>query len=426
MQPLLNFAVVVFLITVILSLLAGLVLVTYSGKGLVNNRWLGAFYLSAGYGFLVAFLLLSRLVYVFPWFHTYRTAYFLGFLLMPFSYFYYRSLLLQKRFRPADFLHFLPALVFLIDMLPFYLQPAAYKIQQIQQDLKEMNFVWSQFSQGWLGIGDNYVPIRILLTTLYWIVEVRMLIKARRNPGGGQLLQENRTVLVWLTIFAALQASFFLPYYLNLLLGKGIYFFFMAHTLLAMGISITIIILLFQPQILYGLKGIITRDATYAENPAATPTPAAGVTTGQKETEPLSTTEPEAQPVYLSRLRLDELAATVENYVTTEKIYLRKGITAGQLAQEINVQPYILSAMINQVYKTNFNDYLNGYRIRHALELIEKGEAKFLTFEALSEKCGFNNRNSFTSAFKKHTGLTPSEFNRRQPPPQQSHETAAQ
>ena len=76
----------------------------------------------------------------------------------------------------------------------------------------------------------------------------------------------------------------------------------------------------------------------------------------------------------------------------------------------MNIQPYLLSAVINQVFKTNYNDFINGYRIEHAKTLIQNGEAKMLTLEALSEQCGFNNRNSFTIAFKKHAGQTPSDF----------------
>jgi len=80
------------------------------------------------------------------------------------------------------------------------------------------------------------------------------------------------------------------------------------------------------------------------------------------------------------------------------------------MAAEMNLQPYILSGVINRVFKTNFNDFLNGYRVEYAKTLIEKGEGKLLTLEALSERCGFNNRNSFTTAFKKQTGSTPSAY----------------
>src|SRR5262245_31202854 len=120
MQPLLNTSSFIFLITVILCFVAGSVLFVYSKNRAVNNRWLAGYYLVIGYGLLVAFLLYSRLITVYPWYYTYRTGYIPAFLLMPFSFFYTRSLIQQKGFRPADLLHFIPVTIFIIDFIPFY------------------------------------------------------------------------------------------------------------------------------------------------------------------------------------------------------------------------------------------------------------------------------------------------------------------
>jgi AraC-like DNA-binding protein len=119
---------------------------------------------------------------------------------------------------------------------------------------------------------------------------------------------------------------------------------------------------------------------------------------------------PLPEDIYLSDHKLIHLGKHVKEYILQEQAYLKKGCTCAAVAGEMNMQPYILSAVINQVFKTNFNDFLNGYRVEYAKELIQNGEAKLHTLEALSEQCGFNNRNSFTLAFKKHTGQTPSCF----------------
>jgi len=120
--------------------------------------------------------------------------------------------------------------------------------------------------------------------------------------------------------------------------------------------------------------------------------------------------------IYLSGQKLTSLGKQVTEHMLLERSYLKNGCTSADLAAEMNMQPYILSAVINQVFKTNFNDFLNGYRVDHAKTLIQNGEARLLTLEALSEQCGFNNRNSFTMAFKKHTGQTPSDFIKRVTP----------
>jgi len=41
------------------------------------------------------------------------------------------------------------------------------------------------------------------------------------------------------------------------------------------------------------------------------------------------------------------------------------------------------------------------------------GEWKYKTLEAIASEAGFNNRNTFTAAFKKETGQSPSEFLKR-------------
>lgn len=75
-------------------------------------------------------------------------------------------------------------------------------------------------------------------------------------------------------------------------------------------------------------------------------------------------------------------------------------------------QPHLLSAVINQVYKQHFNDLINSQRINYACESIKAGSDRILTLQAIAEECGFSNRNSFTTAFKKHAGQTPSEYAR--------------
>jgi AraC-like DNA-binding protein len=53
---------------------------------------------------------------------------------------------------------------------------------------------------------------------------------------------------------------------------------------------------------------------------------------------------------------------------------------------------------------------LNEYRIKHSRELMVKDHHRQLTLEAIAFESGFGNRNSFTTAFKKFTGNTPSAF----------------
>jgi AraC-like DNA-binding protein len=57
-----------------------------------------------------------------------------------------------------------------------------------------------------------------------------------------------------------------------------------------------------------------------------------------------------------------------------------------------------------------FNDYINQKRIGYCVQKFEQGEWLNFTVEAVATECGFNNRNSFTNAFKKFLGASPSAY----------------
>ncbi|MGM9859128.1 MAG: helix-turn-helix domain-containing protein [Muribaculaceae bacterium] len=84
-----------------------------------------------------------------------------------------------------------------------------------------------------------------------------------------------------------------------------------------------------------------------------------------------------------------------------------------RLAEIMKMQPAQISKVINSVSGDNFSTLINHIRIKHACHLITDHDATAnLTLEAIAEMVGFKSRTSFIQAFKKYTGLTPSEFKR--------------
>ena len=77
----------------------------------------------------------------------------------------------------------------------------------------------------------------------------------------------------------------------------------------------------------------------------------------------------------------------------------------------MKIPAYQLSAFLNREIGLNFNDYLNQQRVRYCRRiLIQKGMVHQLNLKGLALQCGFNNRNTLTTAFKKFTGFTPSRY----------------
>ena len=69
--------------------------------------------------------------------------------------------------------------------------------------------------------------------------------------------------------------------------------------------------------------------------------------------------------------------------------------------------------MINETVGQNFFDFVNRYRIEEAKKLLANPADKKITVLEVLYEVGFNSKSSFNTLFKKHTGLTPSEFKKK-------------
>jgi AraC-like DNA-binding protein len=96
-----------------------------------------------------------------------------------------------------------------------------------------------------------------------------------------------------------------------------------------------------------------------------------------------------------------------------EKPFLKTGYCIRDLGDEIGIPSYQLSAYINQLLGMNFSEYFNWFRIRHCQELMQSRLVDRLNLRGLAYKCGFSNRNTLTTAFKKFTGVTPSDYGKK-------------
>ncbi|URJ61350.3 response regulator [Paenibacillus polymyxa] len=78
-----------------------------------------------------------------------------------------------------------------------------------------------------------------------------------------------------------------------------------------------------------------------------------------------------------------------------------------RLAEYMNMSPKYLSARFKQVTGESFADYQTRVRFERARELLLDPNRKVAE---VAEVVGFTDTNYFSIAFKKHTGLTPTEF----------------
>lgn len=105
-----------------------------------------------------------------------------------------------------------------------------------------------------------------------------------------------------------------------------------------------------------------------------------------------------------------QLLEHLQQLFEKDKIYLDSELTIESLSSRLGVNRNLISRIVNQRIGCSFPTLLNHYRINEAIRLLTNNETKNYKMEAISLMSGYNNRQVFHSAFKKETGLTPTEF----------------
>lgn len=108
----------------------------------------------------------------------------------------------------------------------------------------------------------------------------------------------------------------------------------------------------------------------------------------------------------------DEFYTQLISYIETHKPYRNNDLRLVDLADEFGFSSHLLSQIINEKAQTNFNRFINDFRLRDAETHLANNPSesiKVIYFDA-----GFNSKATFYSAFRKKHGCTPSEYANRQ------------
>ena len=98
---------------------------------------------------------------------------------------------------------------------------------------------------------------------------------------------------------------------------------------------------------------------------------------------------------------------TVDECLSYIEQYYMDDITLVSLARNIHRNPIYLSRLIKKVQGKNFSDILTFVRMNKACELLRNQDLK--AYE-VSNKVGFKDSRYFSQVFRKHYGVTPTEY----------------
>lgn len=314
----------------------------------------------------------------------------------PMLFFYVRGVLRDDyKFEKFDWLHFIPAFILLINILPHLFSSYAFKLSFAErvlmnpaEILNNINlFVPSRFNFFLRPIiGLIYIGACIRLVFLKFKFE---------KPEDKQSLLIYRwlSLLIFNTLLVYVSFLIFTIFSFQTLDYKmaevrGYYFL----NISLIGLVLFNTTLLFFPNILYGLPQL---DFLLPNRKKA----AASVAEPKKMVKSFE----------ISEEKLQLLNEKIETYSLT-KPYLNPEFSLSVMSASTDIPVHHLSYYFNEHMNVNFNTWKNDLKINFVIEQIEKGNNELLTLDALAKQAGFVSRTTFLSAFKQKIGLTPTEF----------------
>ncbi|WP_349351824.1 MULTISPECIES: helix-turn-helix domain-containing protein [unclassified Flagellimonas] len=95
------------------------------------------------------------------------------------------------------------------------------------------------------------------------------------------------------------------------------------------------------------------------------------------------------------------------SYFIEEEPYLNQNLSLKFVAEVLGLNTNKMSFLINKAFDTNFNDFVNSYRLKHFKTIALNPKNAHLTILGLAYDSGFNSKSVFNTYFKKTEGATP-------------------
>lgn len=391
-QPFMNLLSIFLLIGGVNGFVFAFLLLKLRKNNFAANRYLAGILAVYGILLLHQFLLESHFIFQVPEL--------LGFAIPtevffpPLFYLYVRTMTLPDGSAQKVALHFLPALLCVLLISPFFF---------LDFDLKQAIF-YSNYMR-WPGVLEWtypwYMVISGLQATAYLALSFRLLFTHTTRITQFFSYRENIT-LSWLRNFLLLNlvswgCGFY--YYYSFVQSDGNikpffdwFFFFSVFVVFYLGIM--------------GLmqRRIYNRNVVDKVEPGQVEgieSPEASVEAVLDSKYKNSALTPELSKRILNRLK---------QVMDKEKLYLNNNLTLPELSKAVSTSPNYLSQVINEQLHMNFFDFVNSYRIETAKQLMLNPLPHTTTILDVAMESAFNSKSAFYSAFKKQMDITPSQF----------------
>lgn len=322
----------------------------------------------------------------------------LNFVIVPLFYFSVRSIATgDKYFGKKDLIHFLPAILRLLDLSPFYLLPREEKLILVNKYFPSV-FDLSSNASGFIPA----IWARLICLTLmiyYFTLSIRFLFNL--PP---EILNKFKREKFNNILFGTLVATILLCGSYILIFFVNVQFFFtdIKFTYL----SYFLYFILFSTIFVYDIYLFLKLE--FSSN-----------TDSEKISVDSRLAPKPSIPNFFINNPLDwedtglnklEVESKLNYLLEEKKIFLIKSITVNDFAIEADLPIRLLPHILNLTFNQTFKELINERRVKFAKEKIENGFLIEFTIETLSIESGFNSRHTFLNAFKKELDLSPSQY----------------
>jgi AraC-like DNA-binding protein len=388
-----NFINLFYLGSACFSFLACLLLWKNSIKlNSLANKVLALFFFSIGYSILGYLMIISGWIVYVPM--MYKTPLPFSYLIYPLLFLYVQIILANKSsIHKYQLFHFLPFLLAIIDLFPFYLVSLEEKktiVSNLVRHFSNSYLVDSGFLPPWMHYLLKQIQSFIYIILLWkMLLQYKIFIKLKVQEAF--IASQLNEVKNWLIAISSWMTFSYLSFVTLMVLTffnqghqiSGVYTE-VASLIFAISIFALCAHVFFHPNVLYGF---ITFDYE----------------TKNKPTSNNSVQNPENNTLKLST----EQWLYIEDEIKNKKYYKKKGMSIDRLAIELEMSTRQLSFCINFYNKMKFQDYINSIRLEYVIQEFEKGALENNTIESIGIDAGFGSRSAFFSVFKKHKGCTP-------------------
>lgn len=290
----------------------------------------------------------------------------------PTIYLFTKSSLYGERFNIRNLYHYLPALLYNVLVVLFFILPS-------DDELKSRAASGEQMRNILLFVGFG-----LAFNITYWLRSVGLFLKFKRR------IQSELSYVVRSRFFANFLFAIgccllcWTTMYVMSLLGLQVLNRVAWQTV---WISIALIILFIS---FYALRSPELFKIT-------------GLTTSKKYSNSR-----------LSQSDLEQLERKLKELMEQKKPYLNARLLKAELAEMLEVSSPEVARLLNERIGMNFFEYVNYYRVKEFVELAKSEKYKNLTLFGLAQEAGFNSKTTFNKSFKSLMGESPSDYFKNQ------------